>query len=282
MSRLGVLPLVVGVVLGVVLGLVYAWLISPVEYVNTSPALLRNDYRHEWVRLAALSYLADGDLERAQARLSAIPAEDVQSSMAALIETYAAQGRPAPTMRALSRLAEQLGVRTPAMLVYLGTPPASTPIVVASPTPTPVPPQPTFTPTPTPSLPRPPYSPLPPPVSGYRAISQTLSCEGPAGQLRVWVRRTPPEEEGRRIRPTPTPLPGVHLWLTWSGGADRAVTGMRPQMGPGYADFTLQPDVTYALSVDEPNAPVLSNLTLSLCPETGEWGSLEVIVERVE
>ncbi|MGD1994180.1 MAG: hypothetical protein PVI59_13385, partial [Anaerolineae bacterium] len=89
------LILAVGVILGLTLGLIYAWLIDPVELVNTSPDLLRIDHRHEWVRMVALSYAADGDLQRARTRLRPLSPDDVEEAVVALIEAYAAQGRPA-------------------------------------------------------------------------------------------------------------------------------------------------------------------------------------------
>jgi hypothetical protein len=133
-SRSSFLVLAIGAVLGLVLGLVYAWRIAPVELYNTTPSLLRSDYRHEWIRLAALSYVVDGDLERAETRLGDLPQDDVQTALAALIESYAAQGRTAETMRALSRLAQRLGVQTPAMAVYLGADSDTPPAPLASPT----------------------------------------------------------------------------------------------------------------------------------------------------
>jgi hypothetical protein len=71
----------------------------------------------------------------------------------------------------------------------------------------------------------------------------------------------------------------VVLWLLWADGADRAVTGLRPWISPGYADFNLQPGVFYALSVDEPNAPVISGLSIPACPD-GRQGSWEMVIER--
>jgi len=276
---------VAGAILGLVLGLIYAWLVAPVELYNTTPALLRSDHRHEWIRLTALGYLADGDLERALARLDGLGQEDVQAALAALIEAYAAQGQPVERMRALTDLAQRLGVDTPAMLVYLETPaspePVEEPPLVSSPTPSPpsaiVLPTPTATPTPF-------FSPLPVP-SPHRVISQTLVCTGTVSQLQVLVRAAPEidEEEAEETLEEAVPLAGVVLWLTWPGGADRAVTGLRPHIDPGYADFALQPGVPYALSIGEPDAPILSGLTVQLCPATegGEPrpGSWRVVVE---
>jgi hypothetical protein len=280
--RWGWLALAGGAVVGLLLGLVYAWVIDPVEFYNTTPALLRSDYRHEWVRLAAWGYLADGDLERALARLEAVPQEDAQAALAALIETYAAQGRPAATMRTLSDLAQRLDVDTPAMLVYLATP--SPQPVEGSTVPPPVTPSPspvivlsTPTTTPTPFL-----SPIPV-SSPHRVVSQTLVCEGAQPQLRVLVRAAPAEdgEEDDGAAAEAEPMAGVVLWLTWPGGADRAVTGLRPQIDPGYADFTLEAGLPYALSIGEPDAPVLSNLLVQRCPTEDEPrpGSWQVVVE---
>ncbi len=280
--------ILLGLVLGMALGLVYSWVIDPVQLYNTTPPLLRSDYRHEWIRLAALGYVADGDMDRALARLKGLRQKDIQDALAAMIEAYAAHGQPAPTMRQLSLLAQRLGVYTPAMRIYLETPASSGGIILPTPPPTAEPttaltppPSPTPAPTPTTAL----FLPSPVP-SPYRVVAQNLVCEGAPGQLRVWVQGPPPPTPTpppRRATPTPAgpqPLPGVVLWLLWADGADRAVTGMRPWISPGYADFTLQPGVLYALSVGEPNAPILSGLTLQPCPDGDRMGSWEIIIEK--
>ncbi|HHS98033.1 MAG TPA: hypothetical protein ENK08_09090 [Chloroflexi bacterium] len=267
--RAGFLAFAAGTALGMALGLVYAWLIDPVDLYNTTPDLLRSDYRHDWIRLTALAYLADGDMERVEHRLSGLPQQDIQEALAALIESYAEEGKPARLMRPLSQLAFRLGVRTTAMLVYLDTPsPPPSPEV----TPTPAVPSPTPEPPPT-ATPTPFRSPLPP-VLPYRVISQTQVCDSALPRLQVLVRAAP-EKEGEKG----TPLPGVVLWLTWPGGADRAVTGLRPEIDLGYADFTLEPGVSYALSVEEPAAPLVSGLTLQPCPKGDGIGSWRIVIE---
>ncbi len=283
-GRAGFIALTVGALIGLSLGLVYTWLIDPVELYNTTPGLLRADYRYDWVRLVALGYLVDGDLQRAQARLAELPETQVQDALAALIEAYAAQGRPAETMRTLSELARQLGIHTPAMLVYLETSAGATPTDIASS------PAPTFSPTPPPAPTATATSAfaLLPVSFPYRVLSQTLICSPTVPQLQVWVRTAPQvvaeveSDEEPEVRP-PAALPGVTLWLQWPGGADRAVTGLRPQIDPGYADFVLQPDVPYALSVREPNAPIFSGLMVKTCPgeddATPYPGTWQIVIE---
>ena len=280
---------IIGLLVGLALGLVYTWLIHPVALTNTYPALLRSDYRRDWVQLVALSYAADGDLARAQARLEGLKQEDVDSGIKALIEEYAAAGRPANTLRRLTRLAQALEIYTPAMSVYLETmtispPPTltatltpsptstatstptpsptatSTPTPTPSPTPTPeitgtVPtPTPSVTPTPSPTLTP---SPTPPFLERLRlADKEQLCLPDQMPHLEVVVQ----DEDGAG-------MPGIEVWLTWSGGADRAVTGLQPQEGAGYVDFDVDQDVSYAIGVGELGLPLVTGLQLESCPD---------------
>ena len=67
-------------------------------------------------------------------------------------------------------------------------------------------------------------------------------------------------------------VPGVEVWLTWAQGADRAVTGLKPEHGMGYADFNVGPDIAYTISVGEPGMPLVSGLQLEECPTETEEG----------
>jgi hypothetical protein len=55
---------------GFVLGLLYGWVISPVEYVDTSPDSLRADYRADYALMVAEIYQAEQDSALAARRLS--------------------------------------------------------------------------------------------------------------------------------------------------------------------------------------------------------------------
>jgi len=275
------LVLFAGVAVGLLGGLVYAWGVEPVEVVNVGPWIMRPDYRQEWVRLAALSYVADGDLERAQWRLANLDQADIAAAMEALIDEYAAAGRSAETMRRLTLLAQALGVQTPAMLVYLETP-AGLPVPTGTPPPTPaptlVPPEPTITLIPEPTI-KPTRTPYPPtatpgPRPPFQLAAQEQLCEqGQTPHVEVVVQ----DEEGEEV-------PGVELWLMWNGGSDHAVTGLKPERGAGYADFDAQTEVDYSLGVSQLGAPPVTGLRLELCPEekgkeplVGSW---RVVLER--
>ncbi len=64
--------LLIGLALGLVLGLLYGWIIRPVEYVDTAPASLRQDYRADYVLMIAEAYAGEGDLELARMRLASL------------------------------------------------------------------------------------------------------------------------------------------------------------------------------------------------------------------
>jgi hypothetical protein len=292
---INLLRVIIGLAIGLAIGLMYTWVINPVELVNTHPALLRSDHRTEWVRLVALSYVADGDAERAQARLAGLDDEDVASAMQALIEYCAADGRPADTLRRLTTLARALDVHTPAMWVYMYTPTSPPPAHTSTPSPSPTPTvPPTHTPTPytltplvTPTrkptrTPRPP-TPTPAPLPPFQLVEKEQICEpGATAHIEVVVK----DERGAE-------LPGVEVWLMWPGGADRAITGLKPQSGAGYVDFdaersvppsdTLQ-SIDYMLGISELGMPLVTDLQIVPCPsqkgKDPQLGSWRIVLKR--
>ncbi len=275
--------IIIGLGIGLALGLVYTWVVNPVELVNTYPALMRTDYRRDWVRLAALSYAANGDMERVRARLDGLEHRDIAEVIPVLIEEYAAAGHTAEILRSLALLAQVMDVHTPAMLVYLGTPPSPSSTSAHTPSPTPMSsrtPTPTHTPTARPtSTPSPtprPTTPPPPPVSPTPEPTDTPRPPTPTPTLLARLRVTGQEqicqqeqdqhieivikdERGRGIA-------GVEVWLMWSGGADRAVTGLKPQEGAGYADFHAEWGIDYSLGIGELGRPLVTDLRLEPCP----------------
>ncbi|MBN2549875.1 MAG: hypothetical protein JXB15_11995 [Anaerolineales bacterium] len=70
---------------GIALGLLYGWVISPVNYVDTTPDTLRIDYKTDYVLMAAESYQRDSSLDLAARRLALLgnlpPAEIVSQAI---------------------------------------------------------------------------------------------------------------------------------------------------------------------------------------------------------
>lgn len=60
----------IAIALGILVGLVYGWVVTPVQYVDTSPDSLRQDFKADYVLMVAEAYQAEGDLSLAVRRLA--------------------------------------------------------------------------------------------------------------------------------------------------------------------------------------------------------------------
>jgi hypothetical protein len=258
----GFIVFLVATAIGLIGGLVFAWFISPVEYTSVGPSELRAEYRPTYLQLVGASFAFENDWTRADYRLAALGDPDVNRQFAEVTDRTIAEGRPAVILRAMSKMSDRLGVRTMRMIVYLATPvatvaPVSTPTALPPPTPSPGPtasPVPTFalpdTPTPLPT-----FTPTPVPLPAYLLISRERACEPGPAQIRVVIE----DEQGRGVQ-------GVEVWVTWEGGADRFVTGLKPEKGPGYGDLDIQPGLTYDVAIAESALPLVKGLGTEPCP----------------
>ncbi len=248
------------VVIGIIAGLVFSWFIMPVEFIYLTPAELEPQYRPTWIKLVAASYTVEDDWGRAEFRLNSLGEPDIKESVGAVFRQAVAEFQPPPILRALARLADRLGARTPEMIIYLATPvPTSTPNPEPSPTLTPpssATPSPTFVLPPTPT-PLPTLTPTPTPLPNYLIISQDRVCKTGIGNSQIHVNVEGADGQG---------IPGVEVWVNWDGGADRLLTGLKPELGSGYGDFDMKPGIAYNVSVGTSASPLVSNLKAEVCP----------------
>lgn len=256
-----------GLLIGLVGALYYAWIVNPTIYLNASPARLREDDKAEYIFLVSQSYAATGDWEKTQERLDVLNDEALEQTVAAQLEQYLREGKPAPVMNNLAVLAAQLGVSSPALAVFGAvtgatvTPSptfaAESPTPTASPTATNTRP-PTMTPAPT-STPTVPAQPTAVPI--YRLLGQERVCDetAPAPRIEVVVVDAFLEQ-----------LPGVEVIVQWNEGEDHFFTGFKPELGMGYGDFQMSPEVSYSVFLVE-GSPTVSGLRIEDC-EAGEGG----------
>ena len=255
----------ISITMGIGLGLTYAWLIDPVEFTTADPYHVDARYREAWLVMVAEAYVTGGDWDRTQARLGGLGDPNLAQTAAALFESYGANG-PNPQARALARLVERLDATavTAGMLVYLTTPVTPTPR--ATPSPTSMPPTRTrAAPSPTPTDAFPTLTPSATPTPEFVVVSSDSVCESGAPQIRVAVQ----DAAGNG-------LPGVDVWITWDGGADRFVTGLKPDVGSGFGDFDMERDVGYRVGAGSQSALALvGNLSADSCTtEAGTQGRL--------
>lgn len=278
--------LLTGLLLGLALGLLYAWKISPVRYVDTEPATLRADFKDQYRLTIASAYLATGNLERARARLALLGEENPSEALENQAQRWLAQGDPQGGSRALLALATALRQEEAAKNVPLATettsaaasgamasptlaaatPPMVAPLSNQTRSPTRVgtaPPSPT---------PRPTRTPTPTVGPPFRLAKHTIICDPslPEGLLQIEAR----DSYGK-------PLAGVEIVITWQGGEEHFFTGLKPELGDGYADYQMTPGLLYTLQL-MPTGTLVTDLSVPLCNDSGEeyWGSLRLLFEQ--
>jgi hypothetical protein len=163
--------------------------------------------------------------------------------------------------------------------------PTATPTSTPTQTPTPVPtqtatasatfePTPTHTATPSPTAtstrtPRPTLTPTLTPVPGprYRVVDQRRVCEGVGGELMITVL----DADGGQV-------PNAELFIRWSSGEDRFFTGLQPEFGEGYADYTMKKGETYQVSIVV-DSDVAQGITAEPCAGTDQLASWRVVFQ---
>ena len=271
---------------GLGLGLAYAWNISPARVTDAQPSALRADFKDHYRSAIAAAYVATGDLSRARTRLSllgdgnSIEALNAQAqrmrarnasgesvdeadqvvALASALDQNAAN-IPTATTTAQSAGNTPEPVDTAIVVVTINaatsTFPASTSEVPAEPTETP----PTIE-TQTTSIaatPRPTRTFIPTAGAPFTLAGQESVCDPnlPDGLLQVLVFNS-----NRRQ------MPGIEILITWQGGAENFFTGLKPELGNGYADYIMSPDVIYTLQLRS-GSDIASGLSIPTCRTAG-------------
>jgi hypothetical protein len=67
-------------------------------------------------------------------------------------------------------------------------------------------------------------------------------------------------------------LPGVEVLVSWEGGSDHFFTGFKPELGLGYGDFTMDPEVSYTIVLAD-GSPEISGMRIERCDNglDGGW-----------
>ena len=92
--------------LGLAGGLIYGWLVNPVEYVDTTPDFLRQDYTTDYVLMVAESFSASGDTENTVHLLSLLSAKPPVFTVAEAIVYAETVGYAPEDLALMKRLLE--------------------------------------------------------------------------------------------------------------------------------------------------------------------------------
>ncbi|HQV94776.1 MAG TPA: hypothetical protein PLA27_05735 [Anaerolineales bacterium] len=255
--------------LGFGAGLAYAWVISPLQVVDAVPSALRDDFKDQYRSAIAAAYAGAGNIERAQARLALLGDTNSIEALNAQAQRLLANGefQSADQVVLLSAALQGNGIAlvpppsTPSMQladIQPSLPPSTLSPIPTSPT------QEIFTSTPevTPTqtfavaaTPRPTQTPIPTIGVSFKLIAQESLCDSnlPDGLLQVLVLNS-----NRRQ------MPGMGIRITWETNEDRFFTGLKPELGNGYADFLMTPNIAYSVQLAQ-GSDVASGLIAPAC-----------------
>jgi hypothetical protein len=292
--------LVTGFVIGIVLGLVYAWLIAPQQRQDTSPASLQPEFKDQYRAMIASAFVATGNLPRAEARLALLGDDEVIQVLAAQAQRTLGEGKSPLEAQAIGLLAVALGEggsdlipsplpsatpteaqNTPISTQASGNPeplettsPATQTATGVSPSPEPTNQDPQETsPALSSATPLPTRTPTATPGAPFVLQSSTFVCDPDLPNPLIQV--VSEDASG-------DPLPGQEITITWDAGDDFFFTGLKPEIGLGYADFLMEPGLVYQVHMAAGGQSV-PDITPAECEtESGSryWGSWLLVFSR--
>lgn len=278
--------------IGVGVGLAYAWTISPRSITDASPRALRSDFKDQYRSLVAASYAATGNLPRAQARLSVLGDPDSIDALNAQAQRMRASGQTFERADQVAALASSLEeaamgapVSTPTLEVLIDAgntfTPTSSPQLTDEPIleteiPELVETQSTIfatLPEPSEAAPRPTPTFTPEPGEPFALAGQETLCDTnlAEGLLQVLV-----------LNRSRRQLAGIEIVITWDGGKEQFFTGLKPEIGNGYADYLMTPGTTYTVQLER-GSDVALGITAPTCQSpSGEnfFGSIKLTFQQ--
>jgi len=267
------------------LGTAYAWLIAPRGAIDTGPGILRADFKDQYRAVIAAAFAATSNLPRAEARLSLLgdadpiaelnsqaqrtiasgdfaQADQLAALAMALQNGYASSAVPTPTLENSGNNTQVNPVESvpppPQELPFQSTetpPVIDTQTIETQPAPINPTPRPTRTLVPTLGVP-------------FALIAQDTVCDTnlPDGLLQVMI-----FSSSRRQ------VAGAKIIITWENGEDEFFTGLKPEIGNGYADFIMSTNTTYTLRL-----AAGSDIATGLIPSTCQNPSGETFLGGIK
>lgn len=188
--------------------------------------------------------------------------DDPGPALAAAADEAVTLGLPGRSVTALANLSLVLGGEPEVAQAFAGTLPAPAGIAGQPTVATPFAPTATLTPSPSPTASAtatatstlqsttsgggPTRTPTPG-VNDFALVDQTAFCNTDLmpGLMIVFVQ----DADGEGI-------PGVEIVVQWSGGQDNFFTGLKPEQGPGYADFVMTEGRVYTVRLVDGSTPI--------------------------
>ncbi len=225
-----------GVGLGIGLGI--SWGILPARDKDTVPATLNQSDKDIYRLLIADSFYVTQDLARAKIRLQLLDGENGSNSLQSQIERIAkseGNGANQHLQVLFNAILESQNFTTPSGTLPVSTAkPLGTEAITISPVSS-LSSFPLFTSTTNPSTPT-----IKSTSFMVRNRTQVCNPSTPAPLLQVILY----DESGKQAS-------GVAVIINSSTGSERILTGLKPELGDGYADFQLTPGILYSIIIEK-------------------------------
>jgi hypothetical protein len=274
---------------GIGLGLVYAWMISPLRVTNADPGTLRTDFKEQYRSAIAAAYAASGNLPRAQVRLQLLKDPDPVQALNAQAQQMLARSESPGIAEELAALAQALVEGQVETIPE--SKPATKPVAIVEQTSTLISPPAsqdlTFVQTETPpiplieesqpalasSTPRPTMTLVPTQSAPFKLTGQDEICDPnlPDGLLQVVV-----------LGANRRQIPAMEIDITWENEEEKFFTGLKPELGNGYADFSMTPEVSYSLQLAA-GSDIAAGLIAPNCQNPGGesfYGSIKLTFQQ--
>jgi hypothetical protein len=243
--------------------------------VDTHPSLLRTDYKDIYRSLISRAYQSNNNLPRAEARLELMGDDEPALALAAQAQRFLAEGGDNEMAIILANLSAAI---QNAELANNPIPPT----VTAAP-------DPEITPTastetgenggsspegPAVTIEHPDWTPTPAPTESPPFILQDSSpiCDPTLGESLIQVIATNGAGDG---------IPGVAIQIALGIDPNEVFyTGLKPELGLGYADFSAEPGLTYQVEIPD-SGLIVSEIEVPTCQTESEesyWGSWEIYI----
>jgi hypothetical protein len=262
-SSVSLVILIIGLALGIGGGLFYAWQIDPRVEFDTSPWQLSQTGQQQYMLAVALAYSQDHDLQRAAERLQSLQLGgqtwQVMASTACDLSrtSYISTTTGLLAVRSMVALSQSqgaVGCASQLLPADTGTPEPSPTVVTVTPSlipPATKTPRPTLGPTFTPENLQPSDA-SPTPTGQFQLARVEPYCSNKTpGLIEIYVQ----DVDGAG-------LPGIQIQVETLGGQNAGkqvfYTGLKTEADPGYADFQMDANGSYIVSL-----PNLSDTTSS-------------------
>lgn len=263
--------ILIALLIGLGLGLAYSWLISPLKVIDADPIALRADFKDNYRSAIAAAYASTGNLPRAQARLLLLGDTNSIDTLNSQAQRLIASGEFTQADQLVALAGALENGTSPISDATSTSESAVTVITESTATLPPPPPDIPFQFTKTPQsvdtqasvtqsvvinpTPRPTRTLVPTVGAPFALITQDTVCDTnlPDGLLQVFIFNS----KRRQVA-------GAKIIITWENGEEQFFTGLKPEVGNGYADYVMSPNITYTLRLAI-GSDVASGLTAPTC-----------------